>query len=194
MARHVATGSALLLLSSFALAGETTSVRSYPLPGHGNLELKVPSAWKEAVSRPPGGLPPTIELSPAAGKEFNIQITPIWSPTGDPDLNRPEVIRALVEKMGRKQLDQAVETGIKLKEIKGPRAAGYAFTITDRAPAKGEWTYLTAGAAGVGELLLSFTILTNSLDSGELDRALRMIKESRWSASPPSEPGAPIRP
>jgi len=194
MARHVATGCALLLLSLFVLAAEATSVRSYPLPGHGILELKVPSSWKESVSGPPAGLPPTIEFSPESGNGFDVQITPLWSPTGDPDLNRPEVIRSLVEKMGRKHLDQAVETEVRLKEIKGPRAKGYVFTITDRAPAEGEWTYLTAGAAGVGELLLSFTILTNSLDSGELDRALRMIEESRWSASPSSEPGALIRP
>ena len=194
MARHIATRCALLMLPMFVLAAEATSVRTYSLPGHGILELKVPSSWKENVSGPPAGLPPTIEFSPASGNGFNVQITPIWSPTGDPDLNRPEVIRALVEKMGRKRLDQAVETEIRLKEVKGPGAVGYAFTLTDRAPAKGEWAYLTAGAAGVGDLLVSFTILTNSLDSGELDRALRMIKDSRWSASPPSEPGAPVRP
>jgi hypothetical protein len=194
MARHVATRCALLMLPLLVLAAEATSVRTYSLPGHGILELKVPSSWKESVSRPPGDLPPTLEFSRASGNEFDVQITPIWSPTGDPDLNRPEVIRALVEKMGRKQLDQAVESEIKLKEIKGPQSQGYFFTLTDRAPAEGEWKHLTAGAAGVGKLLLSFTILTNSLEAGELDRALRMIKSSRWSASPSSEPGAPVRP
>jgi hypothetical protein len=179
VARHVTSGCALFLLSPLILAAELTSVRSYPLPDHGVLELSVPSSWKESVSRPPANLSPTIEFAPALGNEFNVQITPIWSATGDPDLNRPDLIRALVERIGRSQLDQAVETEITLKEIKGPRAQGYVFTITDRAPAKGEWKYLTAGAVGVGRLRLSFTILSNSLDSGDLDQALRMIEQSR---------------
>ena len=191
MARLGAVGCVLLLLSAPLLAGEATSVRSYPLPGHGTLELTVPSSWKESLSRPPADLPPTIEFSPDSGSEFVVQVTPIWNPAGDvdPDLGEPETIRGFVEKLGRRQLDHAVETEIKLKEITGPRCRGYFFTITDRAPAKGEWKYLTAGAVGVDGLLLSFTILTNSLHSDDRDRALRMIKQSRYAAAAPSSEG-----
>ena len=188
MTRHRISGCALLLLSSLALAAEATSVRSYPLPAHGTLELTVPSSWKESVSRPPGDLPPTIEFSPASGGDFDVQITPIWGPTADPDLGRPEAIRALVDEVGSRLLDQAVETEIILKEIKGPRAEGYVFMLTDRAPAEEEWKYMTVGAVGVEGLLLSFTILSNSPDSGERDQALRMIEQSRHAAAASSEP------
>jgi hypothetical protein len=190
VARLGAVGCALLLLLPPVLAAEQTSVRSYPLPGRGTLELTVPSSWKESLSRPPADLPPTIEFAPASGSEFAVQVTPVWSPADDTDLGDPETIRGFVEKLGRRQLDHAVETDIKLKEIAGPRARGYLFAITDRAPAKGEWKYLTAGAVGVDGLLLSFTILTNSPDSGDRDRALRMIKQSRLAAAAPSSEGA----
>ena len=195
MARRGAWGSALFLLSPLALvAAETTAVRSYPLPGHGILELSAPTSWKESVSRPPADLPPTIEFSPAEGDSFSVQITPLWSPRSDPEFNRPDVIRPLIETIGRKQLEQSLETEITVREIKGPRASGYFFTVTDRAPAQGEWKYLTAGAAGVGDLLVSFTILTNSLDSGEVDQALRMIEASRQTAIAPAEPSQPPEP
>jgi len=192
VARLGAVGCALLLLSPPVLAAAPTSVRSYPLPGHGTLELTVPSSWKQSVSRPPADLPPTIEFTPVSGSEFVIQVTPIWSLSqdSDPDLGEPETIRGFVEKVGRRQLDHAIEREINLKEIAGPKARGYLFTITDRAPAKGEWKYLTAGAVGVDGLLLSFTILTNSPDSGDRDRALRMIKQSRLAAAAPSSEGA----
>src|SRR3989442_11209563 len=109
-------------------------------------------------------------------------------PTADPDHGRPEAIRALVDEVGSRLLDQAVETEIILKEIKGPRAEGYVFMLTDRAPAEEEWKYMTVGAVGVEGLLLSFTILSNSPDSGERDQALRMIEQSRHAAAASSEP------
>jgi hypothetical protein len=182
-----------LLLPALTLAADPVPpVRTYDLPGHGRLEISPPGAWKEEVGRPPGDLPPTIEFSPPAGNRFSVQITPLFSPAGDPDYNRPERIRPLLEEIGRKQLEASVEKEITLKEIKGPAAAGYYFTVTDRAPKTDEWTYLTAGAAGVGDLLVSFTILTNSLDSGELRQALRMIESCRQIKStdkPPVPPG-----
>jgi hypothetical protein len=185
----------ILLLAALVLAARrpSVSVRAYDLPGHGRLEFSAPRSWKDEVGRPPGDLPPTIEFSPAAGSSFSIQVTPLFSPAGAPDFNRPETIRALLEEIGRKQLEASVEKEITLKEIKGHDAAGFYFTVTDRAPKPDEWTYLTAGAAGVGDLLVSFTILTNSLDSGELDQALRMIGTCRQvrTSDPPARPARP---
>ena len=177
---------ALLLLGARA---SSLSGRAYDLPGHGRLELSAPAAWKDDVSRPPGDGAPTIEFSPAEGNSFSIQITPLFSPTADPDFNRPERIRSLLETIGRKQLESSVETEITLKKIKGPEASGYYFTVTDRAPKPDEWTYLTEGAVGIGDLLVSFTILTNSLDSGELAQALRIMGRCRQVRS--SDPTPP---
>ncbi|HYS05234.1 MAG TPA: hypothetical protein VEW47_08580 [Candidatus Dormibacteraeota bacterium] len=180
-----------LLLPALSLAADGAApVRTYDLPGHGRLEFSVPAAWKEEINRPPGDLPPTIEFSPAAGNEFSVQITPLFSPAGDPDYNQMKKIRPLLEEIGRKQLEASVEKEITLQKIKGAEAAGYYFTVTDRAPKKDEWTYLTEGAAGVGDLLVSFTILTNSLDSGELRQALRLIESCR-QIKPTDKPQVP---
>jgi hypothetical protein len=142
----------------------------------------VPSSWQESISRRPGDLPPTIEYAPAGGNGFSVQIAPIWSSTGDRNFNRLEVIHPVIESIGRQQLEQAVETEIVLKEVRGPEVAGDTFTVTDRAPKDGEWKYLTEGAAGIGDLLPGGTILTNSLDFGELRQALIMIEGSRLAA------------
>jgi hypothetical protein len=183
----------VLLLPALSLAADgAPPVRAYDVPGHGRLEFSVPEAWKEEIDRPPGDLPPTIEFSPAVGNDFSVQITPLFSPAGDPDYNRPEKIRPLLEGIGRKQLESSVEKKITLKKIKGAAAAGYSFTLTDRAPKQDEWTYLTQGAVGVGDLLVSFTILTNSLDSAELRQALHLIESCRQIKStdePPARPG-----
>jgi hypothetical protein len=184
----------LPLLPAVCLAAAPdTAVRSYDVPGHGRIEFTVPVAWKDEANRPPADLPPTIEYSPAEGNSFSVQITALRSPTGDPEFNRPEKIRTLLEEIGRKQLEVSVEKEIVLKEIKGPAVAGYYFTLTDRAPKKDEWTYLTAGAAGAGDLLLSFTILTNSVDSGELRQALKAIEGCRLIKTPEPTP-SPARP
>lgn len=187
-------GLLLLLLASVCLAAAPdTGVRSYDVPGHGRIELTVPASWKDEANRPPADLPPTIEFSPPEGSSFSFQITALQSPTGDPGFNRPEKIRPLLEEIGRKQLEVSVEKEIVLKEIKGPAVAGYYFTVTDRAPKKDEWTYLTAGAAGAGDLLLSFTILTDSLDSGDLRQALKAIEGCRLIKTPEPSP-SPARP
>ncbi len=91
------------------------------------------------------------------------------------------------------EVEASVEKEITLKAIKGAESAGSYFTVTDRAPKKDEWTYLTEGAAGVGDLLVSFTILTNSLDSGELRQALRMIESCRQIKSTEKPPVPPRR-
>jgi len=183
----------VLLLAALSLAarGRSMSPRAYDLPGHGRLELSAPAEWKDDVSRPPGDLPPTIEFSPASGNAFSLQVTPLFSPTADPDYNRPASLRPLLMKIGQKQLEESVEKEITLKEIKGHEVSGYYFTVTDRAPKPDEWTYLTEGAAGVGDLLVSFTILTNSLDSGELRQALRVIESCRQIRTPAAEPPNP---
>ena len=162
-------------------------LHSYSLPGHGALQLNVPTSWQETVSHPRGDLPPTIEFAPAKGNSFSVQITPLWSVTSDPTFNHPDKIRPLVETIGRKQLEQSVETEVTLNEIKGVEARGYFFTVTDKAPKEEEWKFLTAGAVGVGDLLVSFTILTNSLDA-ERDQALQIIGAVRQVAGRTLEP------
>jgi len=61
--------------------------RSFALPQHGKLIFSVPTTWKHSVRQPPGDLPPTITFFPDKGDEFNVLITPLWSPRNDAEYN-----------------------------------------------------------------------------------------------------------
>ena len=167
--------------TSLAVAGSDsgTTVQSFPLPEHGSLEMSLPDSWKLSVQRPRQGLPPSIKFSPSKGDAFVLLVTPLWSPHFNPGFNSPPTVRSIVEASGRPFLDRAVETKLVLSEIKGSHAHGYAFSLKDRSTGPGEYEYMTQGAAGVGDLLITFTILSHSPDSIEIRRALNTIRSSR---------------
>lgn len=151
------------------------SVRSYAVPGDGALVLAVPRHWQQSVRQGSGGRPPTITLLPAAGDEFRVLISP-WRP---PAKTAPDKLREIVERQGQGALVQAVEKTLVLEDLKGPEALGYFYSLTDKAPKPGEYEYLTQGMATVGELVLTFTILTRSRQAPERGAALEMLKTAR---------------
>ncbi len=63
-----------------------------------------------------------------------------------------------------------------LHGLVGPNSRGYYFFATDRAPAPGEWKYLTQGAVQVGAIALTFTILTNDGQEADAKAALELIR------------------
>jgi len=177
----LATVVAIGLTTSFAATSQTPSTRTYTTPNHGRLELVVPKAWKDSISQPPGDLPPTITFSPAQGSNFKFLVTPVWSVTSEHSFNSSEKIRALLESRGQKLLAQAVEKRVVLNELKGPTTAGYFFTLTDRSydsTNSDDYKYATQGAIAAGNLLVTFTFLTNKKDAPELQRALEVLKSA----------------
>lgn len=141
--------------------GEELAVRAYPLPGHESLQLGVPKSWQEEVRRPAPELPPTITFREKEGAAFRVMLTPMWSAREDRPLPGPEQIRQSVQRSADGARAQAVEETIPVEEIKGPSCHGYKFSATDRAPEPGGFKYMTQGMLRVGELLVTFTILTN---------------------------------
>lgn len=166
-------------LPSLAGSGTATSVRTFALPGHGKLELTVPNSWIDSIHSAGPELPPSIRFSPSKGQEFELLITPLWGRNSEARFDNPPMIRAIVEAAGRSVLERSVEKQLSLAEIRGKRAHGYAFSLTDGAAAPGEYEYLTQGAAGMGELLITFTILTHRQDARQIRQALDMIRSSR---------------
>jgi hypothetical protein len=158
------------------------AIRKYPIPEHGTLELNVPTSWKGEVHKPQENMPPTIIFNPAKGNDFQVMITLLWVKTGEQGSNSPEKVKTLVEKDGHKLLPNTVETKIVLQEIKGINNTGYYFSVTDKAPNPGEYRYMTRGAIGVGDLLLTVTILHRVRDSQSAKDALSMLREARQSA------------
>jgi hypothetical protein len=103
----------------------------------------------------------------------------LWSKKGEPGFNSPDRVRALLEKDGKRILPKTVETKIVLQELKGVHNIGYYFSVTDKAPDPGEYRYMTQGKIGVGNLLLSFTILTRVKESESAKDALTMLREAK---------------
>lgn len=172
----------ILLIASSVLAAGQKTMRTYPIPEHGTLELNVPASWKGNVHKPQENIPPTIIFDPAKGDDFQVMITVLWGQTGDQDFSSPDKVRSFVQKDGQKLLPNAVEGKIVLQEIKGANKTGYYFSITDKAPNPGEYRYMTRGAIGVGNLLLNFTILHRVRDSESIRHALSILREAKQSA------------
>jgi hypothetical protein len=170
------------LVASIALAGGPKTIKKYPIPEHGTLELNVPTTWKGEVHKPQGNMPPTILFKPASGDDFQILVTVMWSKKGESGFNSQDKVRALIEKDGQKLLTKTVETKIVLQEIKGVNNTGYCFFVTDKAPNPGEYRYMTRGAIGVENLLLNVTILYRVKDSESVKDSLSMLREAKQSA------------
>lgn len=170
------------LLVTSASADRDKSTREFPLPNIGQLQLQMPTEWKDLVRQPEQGLPPTITLVPAQGNSFEVLITPFWAVHPGIVVPEPEEIRKIVRQTADEAKSQAIEQVIPLKEIAGTSGIGYYFSATDRAPKPGEFKYLTQGTLRVGELALMFTVLTN--DGGEmaLADAMEMLKGAKHVA------------
>ncbi len=169
-----------ILLFAFAAtaAAEGSTNKSYSLPNHGSLQLTAPESWHDEVRRPPQGLPPTIVFKPASGPMFVIMITPIYAPTDSKVQPDPKRIRRAVEKDISRIAPQAVEKTIPTQELRGTSGVGYYYFATDKAPAPGEYKYMTQGSLIVGELETVFPVLTND-DSCRISAlALAMLKSA----------------
>jgi hypothetical protein len=163
-------------------AAGVKTMRKYPIPEHGTLELNVPTSWKAEVHKPQEDMPPTIIYKPASGDDFQVLVTVLWRKTGEQDFNSPTKIRALVEQDGHKILSKAVETRLVVQQMRGVNNIGYFFSLTDKSPNPGEFRYLTRGAIGVGNLLLNATILHRVKESESVKDALSMLREAKQSA------------
>jgi hypothetical protein len=169
---------AYLLLGFFVTAAtaEETSLRRYPLADHSSIQLNVPASWKDEVRQPPKGLPPTIWFGPQTGASFKALVTPLWPRKKDVPPASADKIRQLVHQEARRVKPVAVEKTIAIKELKGSSSIGYYFSVTDRAPKKGEYKYMTQGIIRIGEVLTTFTILTNDGQESIVSEAIAMLK------------------
>jgi hypothetical protein len=181
LASVIALFATTLLIANIVLAAGQKPIKKYPIPEHGTLELNVPTAWKGEVHKPQEHLPPTILFTPAKGNDFEIMITTLWGKKGEQDFNSQDKVRTLLEQDSQKLLPTAAETKIVLQEIRGVTHAGYYFSITDKASNPGEYRYMTRGFIGVGNLLLSVTILHRMKDSQAVQDGLSILRQAKQS-------------
>ncbi len=171
-------GALLLLAFASLAAAEQTAVRTYQLAEHGSFQLTVPKSWHEEIQQPQNGQPLTIIFKPSSGPAFQIMVSPIYP---RPGMVKPTMqnLKIKVESIIADISSQAVEKNIAIKEIRGPSAAGYYFTATDKAPAPGEFKLMTQALLGADELTIVRTVLTDDNSGAVLSQALDMIKSSK---------------
>jgi len=157
---------------------EERETRSYPLPDYGNLQLKVPTSWQDKISQPSNRPFPTITFIPRSGTSFQILLTPMWATRPGAVMPGSMEIKQSVERAAGNAKSQSVEKELPIKELKGTSVAGYYFSATDRAPKPGEFKYMTQGMLRLGELVLTFTVLTNEGAETVIHDALIMLKEA----------------
>jgi hypothetical protein len=158
---------------------QKSRARTYSVPNHGQLELTVPSEWREKLAQPSSDVPPTIMFQPRNGDEFKFLITAMWKEKPRIDFDDPAQFRAMVEKFGSTQLSTAVESKLDVQELRGEEAIGYYYLLTDKAPKPGEYEYAVSGIVSVGELLLSVTVLLHGKESPARQMALEVLKTAR---------------
>jgi hypothetical protein len=156
---------------------EQTSVRSYPLPDHGTFQLQVPVGWADQMQQPPRRLPPTIKFRQKEGAAFEVLLTPLWAMNGNA-LPSVQNVRQIVSQSAEGAKTQSVEKTISVVEVKGSSGMGFFFSATDRAPKAGEYKFLTQGIILVGELMVTFTVLTNDNQTDIVADALAMLKSA----------------
>ena len=170
-----------LLLLAFAgglTLADDGSLRRYELPNLDTLELALPAGWQDETDMPPGGIPLTIRLFPAAGAPFEVFVTPESpEPTAD-DVRDTEALREAVRDAAERIRPQAVEESIEIRRLQGGSGIGFYFVATDRAPQPEELRCMNQGALQVGELTLWFTILTNDGQEAVVTDALAMLQSA----------------
>jgi len=170
---------AAFLGTAIVCADEKTTIKRYPIPDHGVLELNVPASWKTKIHKPQEDMPPTMIFSPATGNDFQVTMMVLWGKKEEPDFNRTERVKTFLEKEGQKLLTRIVETKIVLNEIKGITHTGYYFSVTDKNPEPGEYRYMTRAGIGVGSLLLQVTVLHRVREAGAVNDTLFMLREAK---------------
>jgi hypothetical protein len=150
------------------------------LPGGGELWLDIPAGWDEKFDSPQKGMAPGVWLTPRQGASFNILITPLaGTPMGEAVADDVRM-RAIVASAARDALSHAVETTIPVQSLSGPHAHIVYLFATDRAPAPGEWKYLTQGMVSIDGVPFAFTILTNDGQEAVSKGALELIRNASY--------------
>jgi hypothetical protein len=149
-----------------------------PIPKRGYIEYLMPPAWHAEVKQPPEDLPPTMVITPKEGKEFQVLITVGWAPLTVPSFDKPGTLYELAGKQRDEIATKAVEKEIIIKELTGSYGTGYYVSATDKKPGKGEYICITQGTMPVKDLLLVFTIFTDSLSTGSIDTCLSMMAKA----------------
>lgn len=177
--------------TSPSTGGERT--HSYTLKHSGELQLTTPDTWQDEIKQGKNGWFPTIIFRPASGDAFQVLITPVAPPVGDPTpMPSQAKIRASIERGRDKAAPQAVEKNIVVHQLHSANAAGYYFTATDKAPGSGpdDFRVMTHFELVSGRVLLLVTAFYNDDSDKVREKTVAMLEGAQFKQEGKDEPQA----
>jgi hypothetical protein len=164
-----------LLLSLATAAGAIAAdgeKKAFALPDNSKLELAIPAGWKDELKEK------SIALSPREGAPFQVLLAPVARQKPGTSADTAIQMRHNVQQSADKVKPSAMEPYLSVEPLAGAPGPGYYFSATDREPKPNEFKYLTQGMLLVGDVVLSFSILTNDAQEKVKDQALAMLKSA----------------
>jgi hypothetical protein len=162
-------GLSIATATAMAADGEK---KAFALPDNSKLELAIPAGWQDELKEK------SIALSPREGAPFQVVLTPVARQKAGGSADTAIQMRHNVQQAADKVKPSALEQYLAVEELKGASGPGYYFSATDREPKPGEFKYLTQGMLLVGDVVVSFSILTNGAQEKVKDQALAMLKSA----------------
>jgi hypothetical protein len=147
------------------------------------LTLLMPVDWKLETRQVKGKVPRYFEITPSAGNEFKLLITPMQDPTRPGKLITDAQISLLIRNMKQNISKKAVENQIPILTLKGIHCQGQYYFATDKNPGPREFPYLIQAALGSGQVLLVATILHRIKDSKSINRIFQLLKDIKTGSS-----------
>jgi hypothetical protein len=159
---------------------------NYSLGQFGQLGLDLPEGWtanSQGKDAEGGG---AVKITPGGGFPLVLLMTPLAAANAeDLDAAAQQAVEAAKPGLAK----NAVETELPVKDLESEGSHAWYVSATDKTVEAGTGTsfkHVDQGAAAVGRLLVSFTILTNANDGAEHAQALEIVKSARHlSAGPP---------
>jgi len=173
-----------LLVTAFASLFLALSIsaapRAFPLGQWGQLQIDVPEGWtavtqgKEAA----GGV--ALKVTPPKDVQLVLLMTPLPAPGNADDIDA--AAQKATEENKVTLAKAAVESELPVRELESPDAHAFYVSATDKTvekPSATQFKYVDQGAAAVGRLLVSFTILGNAQDGAERAQAREIVRTAR---------------
>ena len=168
----------LFLATATAAMAADGEKKAFALPDSSKLELTIPPGWKDELKPNAGNAPPTISLTPREGAPFQVVLTPVGRQRPGTSADTAIGMRQSVQDAADKVKPSAVEPILTAEALTGAPGPGFYFSATDREPKPGEFKYLTQGMLLVGDVIVSFAVLTNDAQEKVRDQALAMLKSA----------------
>lgn len=158
---------------------EAIAPREFHVPGRGAMVIDVPRSWAQDVKRAADEAPPAIVLRPRSGDEFQLILTPLWSPNGAKGFNGPQKVQEFVSFSAKQLAPDAIEKELVVEAVPREKGSAYYFFATDGAPKKGEHPYLIQGAIGVDDLVIAVSLRFRNRDSEIVDTVMNLFSTAR---------------